>query len=232
MIDKILHYICVFLALIVVLPAHEFAHAFAAVKSGDYTPKHYKRYTLNPLMHFDPYGLALFVFAGFGWAKPVPVNPFNFKNRKWCSVWVASAGVTANYLISFIALPLYFLSQYIPKFGYFTIVIQQTLLYIYSFGLTFFVFNLLPLYPLDGFRIIDAFTKRTNAVYRVLRNYGTFILYGLILLSLIADFTGFYYIDVLGYIMDFLRYYVSYPILRFWGMIFGGWIWIYCWLFN
>ena len=101
-IDRILNYLSIFLALIVVLPVHEFAHAFVAVKCGDYTPKSYKRLTLNPLAHFDPVGLACFVFAGFGWAKPVPVNPYNFKNYKWGSFFVAIAGVVANYILAFL----------------------------------------------------------------------------------------------------------------------------------
>lgn len=78
MVELVLRYICSFLALMVVLPLHEFAHAFMAVKHGDMTPKLYNRYTINPLAHFDLIGLACFVFAGFGWAKPVPINPNNF----------------------------------------------------------------------------------------------------------------------------------------------------------
>jgi Zn-dependent protease len=66
----------------IVLPLHEFAHAFAAVKNGDLTPRLNNRYTLNPLAHFDLIGLICFAFVGFGWAKPVPINPYNFNNYK------------------------------------------------------------------------------------------------------------------------------------------------------
>ena len=82
MIERLISYLCIFIALLIVLPLHEFAHAFAAVKSGDNTPKMYGRYTINPLAHFDLMGLAFFIFARFGWAKPVPINPKNFKHYK------------------------------------------------------------------------------------------------------------------------------------------------------
>lgn len=220
MIDKILEYICIFLALIVVLPAHEFAHAFTAVKSGDLTPKLNNRYTLNPLAHFDPLGLACFVFAGFGWAKPVPVNPNNFKNYKWCSFWVSTAGVSANYIISFLAFPLYFLSLSIPQFGYFTLVLQDTLYYIFAFGLVFFVFNLLPINPLDGFRAIDCFAKRRGKFYNFLKFKGIYILYALFFLSILADLTDIFYLDILGLFINFIVGYLQIPIFWFWGLIF------------
>ena len=75
-------YLANFVAIIIVLPCHEFAHAFAAVKCGDDTPKLAGRYTLNPLAHFDPLGLAMLILLRFGWAKPVPVNPNNFRDYK------------------------------------------------------------------------------------------------------------------------------------------------------
>ena len=75
-------YLANFLAILIILPLHEFAHAFAAVKCGDDTPKLAGRYTLNPFAHFDPIGLVMMILIRFGWAKPVPVNPDNFRNRK------------------------------------------------------------------------------------------------------------------------------------------------------
>lgn len=220
MAERILNYIAVFLALIVVLPLHEFAHAFAAVKCGDYTPKINGRYTLNPLAHFDPIGLACFVFAGFGWAKPVPVNPYNFRHYKRGSFWVSSAGVIANYLLAFVALPLFMLSLNIPDFGYFTYVLQQTLYYIFSMSLVFFVFNLIPVYPLDGFRIYDALSKKRGGLYRFLRFQGIYVLYFLMLLSIISDITGVWQLDILGIAMNFAVGFIEIPITAFWGLIF------------
>ena len=221
MIDKLLTYISIFLALLIVLPVHEFAHAFVAVKSGDMTPKLYKRYTLNPLAHFDIFGLIAFVLVKIGWAKPVPINPNNFKHRRLDSVLVSIAGVTANYLLAFLVFPLYFLAFfYLPEFGYFTRVIVDTLGFIVSLSLSFFVFNLLPIYPLDGFRLIEALSKRENKVLTFLRKYGSYILLAFILLGFIADITGLYYLDVLGTGLGYVRNLILQPISMFWGLFF------------
>ena len=221
MIDRIIDKIAVFLALLLVLPVHEFAHAFAADKSGDLTPRLNGRYTLNPLAHFDIIGLVMFLFAGFGWAKPVPVNPANFKHKKLDGILVSSAGVIANYITAFIFYPLALLAiLYVPEFGYFTTVLQKTLLYVCSLGLVFFVFNLLPIYPLDGFRIIDSFINKRGKFYYNYRKFGIYFLYALILLSFIADITGIYYLDILGIAINFIISYIQIPIVWFWGLIF------------
>ncbi len=221
MIERILDLISMFLALIVVLPFHEYAHAFAAVKSGDLTPKLYNRYTLNPFAHFDVVGLVCFVVARFGWAKPVPVNPNNFRNYKKGSFFVSIAGVTMNYIMAFLVLKLVYLSlMYLPTIGYFTVVIQTTLIYIYSFSLSFFVFNLIPVYPLDGFRAIDVFTKKRGKIYWFLKTKGIYVLYGLFLLGIIADLISFPWLDVLGITINFLVGIIGKPITLFWGIFF------------
>ena len=220
MVDKIIEYISIFLALMLVLPLHEFAHGFAAVKSGDYTPKLYNRYTLNPLAHFDFVGLVCFAVIGFGWAKPVPVNPRNFRNYKRGCFFVSIAGVVANYLLAFIAFPLLILSiMYVPTFGYFTTVLCNTLYYVFRLSLVFFVFNLLPLYPLDGFRLVDSLNKSRGKVYMFLRNYGTYVLYGLFFLGIIADATGLYQMDILGNLINYVVSIIQKPITLFWGLI-------------
>ena len=85
-----------FIAATVVLSFHEFAHAFAAYKCGDPTAKYAGRMTLNPMKHFDPLGILMFAMAGFGWAKPVAINPYNFDNYKKGSFWTSAAGVLTN----------------------------------------------------------------------------------------------------------------------------------------
>ena len=221
MVDKILDFIAVFLALIVVLPLHEYAHALVAYKCGDNTPKLMGRLTLNPMAHFDPIGLIIFVFARFGWAKPVPVNPFNFRKYKLHSFFVSIAGVVSNYLLAFFVYPLFLLSVlYIPQFGYFTSVLQTTLFYIHAMSLNFIIFNLLPLYPLDGFRAIDSFAKKKGKFYFWLKKYSIYILYGLFALSILADVLDFYYIDILGYIISFGVKIIGAPITALWGLLF------------
>lgn len=96
--QRFLYLIASFLAVVVVLTLHEFAHAFVAYKCGDPTPKWNKRLTLNPVRHFDIMGLLCFTFVGFGWAKPVPVNPNNFRKYRLGSGLTASAGVIVNYI--------------------------------------------------------------------------------------------------------------------------------------
>ena len=220
MVNRLVSYIALFLALIIVLPLHEFAHAFVAVKSGDNTPRINGRYTLNPLAHFDPIGLVVFVFAGFGWAKPVPINSANFKHYKFDSFLVSSAGIIANYLTAFLFLPLAYLSMSVPEFGLFTTVLQRTLVYVVKFGLVFCVFNLLPIFPLDGFRMIDCFIKRRTKFYYNYRQYGIYVLYALVLLSIVSDYTGLTYLNVLGIGINYVVNVIRIPIFAFWGLFF------------
>lgn len=216
----ILNYISAFLALLLVLPLHEFAHGFAAVKSGDITPKLYNRYTLNPFAHFDIIGIVFFVLAGFGWAKPMPVNPNNFKNYKRGCFWVSIAGVLTNYLTAFLVYPLIFLVLfYVPSFGYYTDVLFLTVMYIYNYSLVFAIFNLIPVYPLDGFRVIDVFSKKRSKIYWFLRTKGIYVLYAFFALSFIADIFNFPALDLLGNAIGFIKNIISIPIVKFWNLL-------------
>lgn len=221
-VERIIYYIGIFLALLIVLPFHEFAHAFVAVKCGDYTPKVNGRYTLNPFAHFDILGLLFFLFAGFGWAKPVPVNPYNFKHYKRDTVLVSLAGVIMNLILAFFAYPLYVVVvRFMPDWGYFDDVLRIMFSGIVTMSLGFFVFNLIPVYPLDGFRVLDATVNHSNPVYRFLRSYGYYVLMGLIVLGIIADFFPMlWFLDVLGLSLGWLADKLAFPIIWFWGLIF------------
>ncbi len=214
------------LSIMLVITLHEFAHAFVAYKCGDPTAKFAGRMTLNPVKHFDLLGIVMFAVAGFGWAKPVPVNPYNFKNPKSGALWTSAAGVIVNYLTAFLFYPI--LAVVIL---YLLPAVEGTYaeLFFYSFfvgmllySLSFCVFNLLPFYPLDGFRIIDATAKRRGQVYQFLYQYGYYVLLGLIFLHVFASRVPMLgYIDLLGYALTFVRNVLSQPISLFWNWIFG-----------
>lgn len=214
-----------FLAVMAVISLHEFAHAYAAYKCGDPTAKFSGRMTLNPVKHFDPIGIVMFAVVGFGWAKPVPVNPNNFNNyRKGCFL-TSAAGIAMNYLTAFLFYPIFLLTvtYLVPLFAgkYLAQFLYTLTSSLYVFSLSFSVFNLLPFYPLDGFRIVDAVNRKRGKVYRFLRQYGYYILLGLILISFLADRIPFLgYIDVLGYVMRFAVNIFGRPISAFWDWLF------------
>lgn len=231
--DTFIYYLSSILAVIFVLCPHEWGHAFAATKCGDGTAKAYGRLTLNPIKHLDPLGFVCCALVGFGWAKPVPINPYNFKNYRKGLFLTAIAGVLVNYLIAFVVYLLYVLFVRFALAEMLTLgafmsylgeLIFYTLLNIYSFSLAVFVFNLLPLYPLDGFRVVESCTRQINPVRRFLRNYGQMILIILIVESFICDILSDYvewakYCDILGYVMYFATDIIGYPIKLAWDWI-------------
>ena len=214
-----------FLAVMLIITLHEFAHASVAYMCGDPTAKFAGRMTLNPVKHFDPIGVLVFALARFGWAKPVPMNPRNFRNYKWGSFWTSAAGIIVNYLTAFLFCPLLVLAWF-----YLFPAVEGTYAY-YFFdaffwtmvisSLSFCVFNLLPLYPLDGFRMVDAFNKRRGPVYWFLYKNGQFILLGLIVVHILSGYAPILgYVDVLGYVMNYVVRLFSIPITAFWEWIF------------
>lgn len=226
MLNYIVKILSQFLAVMVVITFHEFAHAFVAHKCGDDTAKLSGRMTLNPFSHFDPLGIVAFAFVGFGWAKPVPINPYNFKNLKQGAFWTSAAGIITNYLMALIFYPLYILVLlYVCPLvagTYMEIFLQRLFYCLFAYSLSFCVFNLLPFYPLDGFRIIDALDEKKGGVYQFLRNYGYYILLGLMFISVLADrIPVFAYIDVLSYILSFAINIFGWPIMQLWHLVFG-----------
>lgn len=191
--EKFLAAIAFLGAIVLAIVIHEYAHGFAAYKCGDATAKFAGRLTLNPLVHFNLFGLIMFVIVGFGFANPVPINPNNFKKQKRDLVLVSLAGVIANFLLAFLSFGilaglaaiienvaitstlLYYLLFLLIQFLYITI----------SINLCLMIFNLLPLFPLDGFRLIEALTPRDNKFVVFMRHYGVYIFLGLILIGAI-----------------------------------------------
>jgi Zn-dependent protease len=141
--------------LIMALALHEYAHARAAVAMGDFTPRMMGRLTVNPLAHIDPIGLVMLLVARFGWAKPVVINPHNFRDRKKGEILVALAGPAMNFLLAFLALGVMIFLTHTMRMEM-SYGLRAVLWLIVVYNINFGVFNLIPLPPLDGSRILMA----------------------------------------------------------------------------
>lgn len=201
------------MALFVAMPFHEFAHAFMAKHEGDYTAVALKRYTLAPHAHFDLKGFIFLLLFRFGWAKPVPVDERNFKHGRRSKFLVAIAGIVMNLILGVLFLFIYFLIYKIsPEFygmSFYGKLLETYLITSVSLNFSLAFFNILPIYPLDGYRIIESFSKyETPALSFLKRN--SMIIY------LIFIFTGLYYICysyVVGGLINLLQQ-LFYTILR------------------
>ena len=147
-------------AIAVAISVHEFGHAYSAHLLGDDTAKMYGRMTLNPAKHLDAMGLIAMLIVHIGWAKPVPVNPNNFKNYKVGNIIVSLAGVTANIITAIICI---LINKEINRYA-----INLIAQYVIMYNVGFAAFNLLPIPPLDGWGIISSFIpyKYNEIVYK------------------------------------------------------------------
>ncbi len=138
--------------LIIAMVVHEYAHARMAVALGDFTPRLMGRLTLNPMAHIDPIGLLMLLLIRFGWAKPVTINPNNFKNPRRDDILVSLAGPAANLVTAFAAL---LVMVFFIKFGIeMSPGTHQVFLLIMIFNINFAIFNMIPLPPLDGSHVL------------------------------------------------------------------------------
>ncbi len=160
-------------ALVIAATVHEFAHAYVADRLGDSTPRSQGRLTLNPLAHLDPLGSILILLAGFGWAKPVQINPNNFRDWRRDSIIVAAAGPLANITLLFLLGIPYKLG--LLEFG--GSAADRLLLTIIRINAMLAVFNLIPVPPLDGSKILMGLLPAEQAIsYARLQRYGVLIL--------------------------------------------------------
>lgn len=162
--NNIPYYVLSALAVLIILSVHEYAHGYVAYRLGDNTAKNFGRLTLNPIKHLDPVGALCMIFFHIGWAKPVPVNARNFKNPKKDFAKVAIAGPLSNIIMAFFSAFLYLLifALFRDKTfneGDFTLkLLKNTLLFIslfHTINVGLGVFNLLPIPPFDGSRILN-----------------------------------------------------------------------------
>lgn len=174
--------------ILLILPLHEYAHAFAARKFGDYTAESSGRLTLNPFKHIDPIGAFLLLLTGFGWAKPVPVNPIAMRNPRKGIIWTSLAGPFSNLIAAFLSMTVLRVIYCIPIAASNTALLNTltmvcTLLSAFSsvnMGLA--VFNLIPVPPLDGSRVLMQFLP-TNAVVWIQRNQMVISIVFLVLIA-------------------------------------------------
>ena len=172
-------------ALLWALSFHEFCHGLAAYLVGDRTAERYGRLTLNPLAHFDVVGTLMLLFVGFGWAKPVPINTRYFRHPKRDLIIVSLAGVAGNILTAIISV---LFLRYFGEWWYgltgragLTVIIQMI-----SINMGLAAFNLIPIPPLDGSRVLEAFLPyRYMEYYYWLERYGMIILLVLLMTGII-----------------------------------------------
>lgn len=162
-------FITIAIALILALSFHEAAHAYVSDKLGDNTAKLMGRLTLNPSAHLDPIGLIMLLLLGFGWGKPVPVNPNNFKNPVRDEILVAIAGPISNLILTTLATLIYWLTLPITSAQ-----LQDLLIAIGFYNLIIMFFNLIPIPPLDGSKILYLFLPFETI--QMINQYGIFVL--------------------------------------------------------
>lgn len=203
-----MEYIFIFVIFIYSVIIHEISHGAVALKLGDSTAKNQGRLTLNPLPHIDPIGsilLPLLLFLGtvfggggiiFGWAKPVPINPYNFTDKKYGELKVAFAGPASNLCVALVF-------GLIIRFFYLNLSqpITDMFSFIISINIQLAVFNLIPIPPLDGSHILFSFFPRQfEKMQRFLYQYGFFILFFIIffLLPIFANVVSFIFFLITG----------------------------------
>ena len=204
-------------AIVIAFCLHEYAHALTAYKLGDITPKALGRLTINPFKHIDMYGLIGFLVVGFGWAKPVEVNPLHFKKYRRDMFLVSIAGVLTNLILAFVFSGIfYFYYYYVAKVDstgviYYTndllYLIHYFLEYSVVLNIALFCFNLIPIYPLDGFNAIKSLFRLNNKFLNFMYRWGNLIL----IVVIIMPFFDYFYNLVTGFITN--------TFFSFWGLL-------------
>lgn len=196
--ESIIILLAYLIVILVAIVLHELAHGYVAYLNGDFTAKYRGRLSLNPAKHFNPLGFIMMLLVGFGWAKPVPIDPRNFRDYKKGMLQTASAGVICNLILAFLASiclaiflkcvdgvyftsrPLFYFCQFLLYLFYFSMQINITLM----------VFNLLPIQPLDGFKIVETLAEPDNKFVNFMYRYGNMVLLGFLLLSYMMSTFG------------------------------------------
>ena len=180
-------------SLVFSLSFHEFAHAWMAYRLGDSTAARMGRLTLNPMSHLDPIGSLALIFMGFGWAKPVPVDPRYLKNPRQDMVKVAAAGPISNIILAIIAA---FVLRLLFDTDLLSNSVKTFFIIFMQINITLAVFNLLPVSPLDGSQILSPFLEKQfgpDIVWKM-QVYGPRVLFIIIIFSMVTDIHIFSFI--------------------------------------
>lgn len=195
--------------IVISLSFHEFAHAWAADRLGDPTARLSGRLTMDPLAHLDPFGFILLILAGWGWAKPVPVNPFNFRRPKQGMLYTSLAGPGANVLLALLSAIAFKLLVLLNVNNSFVLAMLERMIML-NLGLA--AFNLIPVPPLDGSKILAGLLPDSSAsVIWNLETYGP-----LILIALVATGAIDYLFDPLVTVLGNAILYIVTAIFSFW----------------
>lgn len=210
--DAVIYLLSALAVIFLTMPVHEAAHAFVATKLGDPTPRYEGRYSLNPFRHIDYVGALCIILFGFGWAKPVSVNPRYFEHPKRDMALTALAGPLSNLIVAFIVLFLTNLSYFIYSLWskIFIVYIAYFLSYIASINISIAVFNLIPIPPLDGSRLLSAFLP--DRIYYSIMRYERI----LFLVVLLLCYTG-----ILGTPLSIASNYIYRLFDNITGFVFG-----------
>ena len=185
------------IALIIAISVHEFSHALSAYRLGDNTAKNQGRLTLNPKAHLDPMGTIMIVFAGFGWGRPTPVSPWNLRIGEKAGMAVVSvAGPISNLIVALVTGIIF---QFYMNSGSDSIQVARILLTVIQLNLVLAIFNLLPIAPLDGFKIVLGLLPRDAAL-----SFAKTERYGMMILVLVIMGDVFLNIGILGRVISFL----------------------------
>lgn len=210
--SAVIMFLITIFAFIMSLSLHEFAHALAAHKMGDATPKLAGRLTLNPIKHVSLIGFISFMLVGIGWAKPTPVNPLNFKKYRSGTRWVSISGILANFVLGLVCAGL-------SAILYATVGIPtEAMQYLYLLLDAFMIvnsflalFNLLPIYPFDGFTFISSFMKGNSKFVQNSIKHGTKILLIVLISTILIDLL--FNFDILDWYLSIVYNYIYLPIV-------------------
>ena len=169
-------------AIFIAFAFHECAHSFVAYKLGDESQRYSGRMTLSPMAHIDLWGLIMIILLGFGWAKPVRVNPRSFKNPRLGMALVSFAGPLTNFILAFLGYGLFVLLAVVWRVN--NHIILGVVYSIFSLNVFLMIFNLVPLPPLDGYHIVEGLIKVKPKWMYTIEQYSSYILMFLLISGL------------------------------------------------